>query len=89
MIKYNQQYEDVEVLAIIYKNYKNKKVKVYLDKLLEIAKNTRDERIKTYAKLFDNYGKAGCCINSISNKVRLKGGISLALKACTSYLIGM
>lgn len=88
-IKYNQQYKDIEFLSTIYKGKCDIKEKVYLDKLLEIAKNTRDERIKTYAKLFDNYGKAGCCINSISNKVRLKGGISLALKACTSYLIGM
>lgn len=78
MNKYGEQYNTI-VDFTKKANYSKLDIK-YTQILLKIIQNAKAARVKTYAKLYENFVKGGQAIKNICNNVKIKDGTSLAVK---------
>ena len=84
--KYGNQYSIINNCVNTFKNdkFNNNKIQ-FADKLLYKMKNAKEDRVSTYARLFDAYATVGHNINNFCKNVRLKGGIGIGLKTIFTF----
>lgn len=84
--QYGNQYSTINNCVNTFKNdkFNNNKIQ-FADKLLYKMKNAKEDRVSTYARLFDAYATAGYNINNFCKNIRLKGGIGLGLKTLFTF----
>ena len=78
MNKYGEQYNTI-VDFTKRAGYSKQDIK-YTQTLLKIIQNAKAARVKTYAKLYENFVRGGQAIKNICNNVKIKDGTSLAVK---------
>ncbi len=84
MNKFGQQYDNIVRYA---QNRKSTaKDEEYTKKLLSIIKNAKTKRIKTYATLYNKFIKGGLALQNTCKNIRLKDGISLAMKTAKLFV---
>ena len=81
--KYGEQYDKIEEFTKAHKH--SSKDKQYTEIMLNMINNVKKEHIGVYAKLYSDFIQAGLSIKHISYNIRLKDGMSLAIK--TVYIL--
>ena len=83
---YGEQYNTIEACVNKYKSKETRPKNLeFVNRLFKVMKNLREDRVLTYAKMYDNFARAGCNISNFCNNVRLKGGVSLGLKTLFTF----
>ena len=83
---YGEQYNTIEACVDRYKSTETSPKNLeFVNRLSRVMKNLREDRVSTYAKMYDNFARAGCNISNFCNNVRLKGGVSLGLKTLFTF----
>ena len=81
--KYGEQYDKIEEFTKAHKH--SSKDKQYTEIMLNMINNVKKEHIGVYAKLYSDFIQAGLSIKHICYNIRLKDGMSLAIK--TVYIL--
>lgn len=81
--KYGEQYDKIEEFTKAHKH--SSKDKQYTEIMLNMINNVKKEHFGVYAKLYSDFIKAGLSIKHICYNIRLKDGMSLAIK--TVYIL--
>lgn len=81
--KYGEQYDKIEEFTKAHKH--SSKDKQYTEIMLNMINNVKKEHLGVYAKLYSDFIKAGLSIKHICYNIRLKDGMSLAIK--TVYIL--
>ncbi len=76
--KYGEQYDKIEKFTKAHKH--SSKDKQYTEIMLNMINNVKKERLGVYAKLYSNFIQAGLSIKHICYNIRLKDGMSWAIK---------
>lgn len=76
--KYGEQYDKIEEFTKAHKH--SSKDRQYTETMLNMINNVKKEHLGVFAKLYSAFIKAGLSIKHICYNIRLKDGMSLAIK---------
>ncbi len=76
--KYGEQYDKIDEFTKTHKH--SSKDKQYTEIMLNMINNVKKEHLDIYAKLYSNFMQAGLSIKHICYNIRLKDGMSIAIK---------